>query len=455
MRKIAERFRQVPPEPGANRLIVAACADAKGQPHALQPCAIAHIMETGNFLTGGEIMESLTARQAAEKWGLAPRTVQQLCTQGRIPGAQKFGKSWAIPANAARPEDLRRNKQEPAAPPPDLVMPDAPFTMMPLMNTPFRPGQCRATVEAMAEGPRKDMAWAEYYYFSAQAEQAAQAAEPYLISPDLGLRLSACWIYGYANLTTGQIRQARHALKTVQRTLAEGENLSPGLRAAVSFVAAGAAVLLHLPLPVGLPSTRDLLPLLSPGLRAFALYVQAHYLYLQKDYAKSVGMVEAALVMGAEAYPIPAIYLHLAAVMDYMRLRQLPQAQAHRLSAWTLARPDDLIEGFGEHHGLMGGMLESTFKVKWPEDLRRILDVTYRFSWGWRRVHNPDTGHEVADNLTTTEFSVAMLTAQGWTSREIAAHMNISPNTVKRHLVEIKKKLGLSNRKELKQYMLP
>ena len=455
MRKIAERFRQVPPEPGANRLIVAACADAKGQPHALQPCAIAHIMETGNFLTGGEIMESLTARQAAEKWGLAPRTVQQLCTQGRIPGAQKVGKSWAIPANAARPEDLRRNKQEPAAPPPDLVMPDAPFTMMPLMNTPFRPGQCRATVEAMAEGPRKDMAWAEYYYFSAQAEQAAQAAEPYLISPDLGLRLSACWIYGYANLTTGQIRQARHALKTVQRTLAEGENLSPGLRAAVSFVAAGAAVLLHLPLPVGLPSTRDLLPLLSPGLRAFALYVQAHYLYLQKDYAKSVGMVEAALVMGAEAYPIPAIYLHLAAVMDYMRLRQLPQAQAHLLSAWTLARPDDLIEGFGEHHGLMGGMLESTFQVKWPEDLRRILDVTYRFSWGWRRVHNPDTGHEVADNLTTTEFSVAMLTAQGWTSREIAAHMNISPNTVKRHLVEIKKKLGISNRKELKQYMLP
>lgn len=412
-------------------------------------------METGNFLTGGEIMESLTARQAAEKWGLAPRTVQQLCTQGRIPGAQKFGKSWAIPANAARPEDLRRSKQEPTAPPPDLVMPDAPFTMMPLMNTPFRPGQCRATVEAMAEGPRKDMAWAEYYYFSAQAEQAAQAAKPYLTSPDLGLRLSACWIYGYANLTTGQIRQARHALETVQRTLAEGENLFPSLRAAVSFVAAGAAVLLHLPLPVGLPSTRDLLPLLSPGLRAFALYVQAHYLYLQKDYAKSVGMVEAALVMGAEAYPIPAIYLHLAAVMDYMRLRQLPQAQAHLLSAWTLARPDDLIEGFGEHHGLMGGMLESTFKVKWPEDLRRILDVTYRFSWGWRRVHNPDTGHEVADNLTTTEFSVAMLTAQGWTSREIAAHMNISPNTVKRHLVEIKKKLGISNRKELKQYMLP
>lgn len=60
----------------------------------------------------------------------------------------------------------------------------------------------------------------------------------------------------------------------------------------------------------------------------------------------------------------------------------------------------------------------------------------------------------MADNLTATEFAVAMLTAQGWTGREIAAHMDISPNTVKRHLAGIKKKLGISNRKELKQYML-
>lgn len=396
-------------------------------------------------------MDYITVREAAEKWNISPRLAQKLCTEGRIPGARKFGGAWAIPAGADKPEDLRRTNKDPAA---SLPLHTQSFSMMPLLNTPFWPGQCRATVEAMADGPRKDIAWAEYYYFSAQAEQAVQVTEPYLSSTDLALRLSACWVYGYANLTTGQIRNARRALETVQRTLAEGAQLSAHLRAAVSFVAAGAAVLLHLPLPEGLPSTREFLPLLPPGLRAFALYVQAHALYLREDFAKSAGMVEAALAMGADAYPISSIYLHLVAVMDYMRLRQLPQAQHHLLTAWALAQPDDLIEGFGEHHGLMGGMLESVFKEKWPEDLRRILDVTYRFSWGWRRIHNPDTGHEVADNLTTTEFSVAMLTAQGWTGREIAAHMNISPSTVKRHLSAIKEKLEISNRSELKQYML-
>ena len=109
-----------------------------------------------------------------------------------------------------------------------------------------------------------------------------------------------------------------------------------------------------------MPPMETFLPLLPPGLRAFALYVLAHYLYLKGEYGQSAGMVEATLAMGADAYPISAIYLHLVAVMDYMSLKQLDRAQSHLLTAWELARPDDLIEGFGEHHGLLGAMLESS-----------------------------------------------------------------------------------------------
>lgn len=103
-----------------------------------------------------------------------------------------------------------------------------------------------------------------------------------------------------------------------------------------------------------MPQAESFLPLLPPGLRAFALYVQAHYLYLKKEYAHSAGIVEATLAMGAASYPIPAIYLHLIAVMDSMSMKQTGRAEAHLLAAWETARPDDLIEGFGEHHGLLG-----------------------------------------------------------------------------------------------------
>ena len=133
---------------------------------------------------------------------------------------------------------------------------------------------------------------------------------------------------------------------------------------------------------------------------------------------------------------------------------QAEKAQAHLLTAWEIARLDDLIEAFGEHHGLLGAMLEATIKPNWPEDFRRIIDITYRFSSGWRRVHNPITGHDVADDLTTTEFAIAMLAARGWTTQEIAQHLNISANTAKHHISEAMKKLKVKNRKDLKQYML-
>ena len=102
-----------------------------------------------------------------------------------------------------------------------------------------------------------------------------------------------------------------------------------------------------------------------------------------------------------------------------------------------------LIEGFGEHHSLLGAMLEAV-----------IIDISYRFSAGWRRVHNPLTGHDVADDLTTTEFAIAMLAARDWTTQEIAQHLKISANTVKTHISEAMRKLNVQTRKDLKQYML-
>ena len=398
-------------------------------------------------------MDYITVREAAEKWGVSERRINQYCAEGRIPGAERFGGAWAIPAGAEKPGDPRKQKTQ-TAPPSAKQAPELFPGFMPLMNTPFRPGSCKEAIARMEAGPKKDIALAEYHYFSGQAEKAMQETEGYLTAADGGIRLSACLLFAYACLTMGRIDHARNALGEIRRTLASGGETDPAARAMEAFVAFAAAVLLHLPLPEEMPPAESFLPLLPPGLRAFALYVQAHYLYLKEDYANSAGMVEGALAMGASAYPISAIYLHLVAVMDYMSLKQTDRARTHLLTAREIARPDDLIEAFGEHHGLLGAMLEAAIKPNWPEDFKRIIDITYRFSSGWRRVHNPITGHDVADDLTTTEFAVCMLAARGWTTREIAGHLNISANTAKRHISEAMKKLKVKNRKDLKQYML-
>ena len=393
----------------------------------------------------------LSIREASEKWGVSERRIYQYCAQGRIPGAVRFGGAWAIPENTEKPGDSRRERKQAASP---REAPELFTNLMPLLNTPFAPGECLQAIDEMESGPKKDIALAEYHYFSGQAEKTMQETERYLTAKNRAIRLSACWLYAFSCLTMGRPDHARHALREIQSTLESGGEAEPALRAAQAFVAFGAAVLLHLPLPEEMPPAEDFLPLLPPGLRAFALYVEAHHLYLKGEYGRSVGVVEATLAMGAHTYPISAIYLHLVGVMSYMSLKQTDRARDHLLAAWELARPDDLIEGFGEHHGLLGAMLEATIKPEWPEDFKRIIDITYRFSSGWRSVHNPVTGHDVADDLTTTEFAIAMLATRGWTTQEIGEHLSISANTVKAHISQAIKKLNVENRKSLKKHML-
>lgn len=398
-------------------------------------------------------MESITVRDAAQKWNISERLVQKYCAMGRIEGAKKFGASWEIPAGAVKPKDPRKAQNAPAMRRERRRSVSYPG-LMPLMNTAFEPGKCQEFIHDMADGPQKQIALAEYYYFSGQPEKAVRETELFLTGADRDIQLSAFLIYAYANLSVGNIQRARYALAVVQEMLATATQKQPEMRAALSFISSAAAVLLHLPLPEGLPPMQEFLPMLPIGTRMFALYVNAHYTYLQKDYQKSLGIVEATLGMQTEEYPIPSIYLHLVAVMDYMSLKQRDKAKQHLVAAWELARPDDLIEGFGEHHGLLGGMLEAVIKPEYPEDFKRIIAITYRFSAGWRKIHNADTGHDVADNLTTTEFAMSMLAARGWTNQEIASHMNISVNTVKWHIANAMQKLGIGSRQDLKKYML-
>ncbi len=55
-------------------------------------------------------MDYMTAKEAAEKWTITPRRGQVLCAQGKIPGAVRFGVTWAIPKDAMKPKDGRVKK---------------------------------------------------------------------------------------------------------------------------------------------------------------------------------------------------------------------------------------------------------------------------------------------------------------------------------------------------------
>ena len=58
----------------------------------------------------------ISIREAAEKWGVSERRINQYCSEGRIPGAERFGTSWAIPESAEKPGDPRKQNQQQTLP---------------------------------------------------------------------------------------------------------------------------------------------------------------------------------------------------------------------------------------------------------------------------------------------------------------------------------------------------
>lgn len=50
----------------------------------------------------------MTIRQAAEKWELSIRRVQQLCKLGLLEGAVRPGREWLIPRDANKPVNPSR-----------------------------------------------------------------------------------------------------------------------------------------------------------------------------------------------------------------------------------------------------------------------------------------------------------------------------------------------------------
>ena len=52
-------------------------------------------------------MEYLTTVEMSEKWNITSRRIGVLCSEGRVAGAVKKGKTWLIPSDAVKQAERR------------------------------------------------------------------------------------------------------------------------------------------------------------------------------------------------------------------------------------------------------------------------------------------------------------------------------------------------------------
>ncbi len=58
------------------------------------------------------MLDYISVKEAAEKWGISERRVQKLCEGNRIEGVVRFGHTWMIPRKAEKPADQRRKQKK-------------------------------------------------------------------------------------------------------------------------------------------------------------------------------------------------------------------------------------------------------------------------------------------------------------------------------------------------------
>ena len=209
----------------------------------------------------------------------------------------------------------------------------------------------------------------------------------------------------------------------------------------------------HIPLE-DTPMVEEHLKTLPAGLRQFGCYLFAYKAYMNKDYSRCLGIASTALFLRTAECPLGQIYLYIIMAIALINLMRVDEAMDAMEHAWALAKPDGLIVPFVEHYTLFQGMIEAFFKKNHPDDFQKILLVAKNYNINWYTFYNLKSKRTVADNLTPTEFTIAMLYSRNWRAKEIAAHMELSERTIMNYIQIIYEKLHINGKKELLKYML-
>lgn len=328
-------------------------------------------------------------------------------------------------------------------------------TILPLVGSSFELGKMKEAVASIEDAQLAEIACAESYYFSADAKGCVEIVKKYLTSEDLMLRLSADILYVFSNLTLGNATEAQEARLDIKRCLKRAlqDDASEEMKASCVFAYYLIHIFLHIQVEKGMPSFEAYISYLPIGQRLLAISVLSHGMYLKKDYLKAQGVVQTAILMTDDTYPIPFIYLYCTAAMCQINQKEQESAVQSLNLALSLARKDRIFEPFIEYHGLLQGVLEVCLRKNEPEVYKKLVDGIISFSRGWMKLHNTQMNADVTDLLTPLEFSIAMLACRDWTNQEIALHMGLSVNTVKHYVSDILEKLQIDKREKIKDFV--
>ncbi|MDD3409346.1 MAG: helix-turn-helix domain-containing protein [Eubacteriales bacterium] len=389
-------------------------------------------------------MDYLTAAQAAALWGVQPRVAQRYCAQGRVPGAQKHGREWLIPARSAKPGDPRKAPRPADSP---RYLPHV-FLSSAIPMPRARPEKVLDTLEP----PLRAQYEAEFAYLRGDFRPILTYARAVL--PDASTYLCACAIGASAAVSLGDYPAFTDFMARLERVKAR----CPGTEAALFAEAALATEAVSLYAPENAPPwlQRGELSRFPQSALPWLLYLYVKYLHNMRRFEAALGAAQAGLMFLPHSDEITCaeLYLRLMCSASCRVLKADARANEYLADALETAMPHGFITPFAETVTAYGGELEQRLRSRWPAQhaaLTGRLENTWK---NWMSFHNQLARDRVTLVLNLQEYTLAGMLARGATYAEAARRMHLSIGRIRNLASVIYAKLCVSGKSELSPYIL-
>ena len=398
----------------------------------------------------------ITVKQAAEKWGVTPRRVQELCKEGKIKGAQRWERTWMIPAHAVLPSTAKGDV-------PHMPMPKkSPFLdMTNIYNT---AGDADGRAAMLENNPEAfalleaQLAYrrGEIYKVYDHARYFLSAHSGFYAILGGGMLLALCAIW------RGDMELWVEAKRHICSAPCESEVQRDMISLALAIV--DSSVYDNKDYPEWFK--RGNFEALPPDAHPAAKVFYTKYLYMsafgiaskQIDFEGIQGLALMRLIpktiepMISQAVVdktiLPEIFLRLSCAVAYYNSGDREHAIVHMDKAIALALADRLYGVLVEYVRHFDGQLEERIALVDPSAVEIIKELYGVYSVGWSKLSGAVRNRNIAANLTAREREVAKLVTFGFTSKEIASMLYIAESTVKQTVLRVVQKTGVKDRSE-------
>jgi len=411
-------------------------------------------------------MQYITAKQAAAKWEITVRRVQDLCRSHQINGAVRWGRDWMIPTDAHRPDD-RRKKTVTHTPETVAQLPrkNPAILMSNIYNT---PGTADRVPDSFPNRPVAGQLFRSQIAFCrGEVDYAIELVLPILEKPcGHDLQIGCGMVLGLCALFKGnQIlwERAKECIKTAPCHNAHD-------RFSVDFwLGALECELLDVnTFPIWFARGRfDVLPGDSfPSARFY--YLRFIHLmgrgYALGHHGDAPDAQRAMSMFPVVAEPLIAQNKKEGALVSEIYTRLLCACSNHDIGddtaaihhldiAIALALPDRLYMLLAEYRRQLDFLMDERLSRVDPIAAQQVKTLNKQFSEGWTALHNVAHNKTVSNQLTAREREVAKQAAFGLSNKDIAQRLNISVNTVKQSLRTAMDKTGALRRSDLADYI--